>query len=134
MTGSSVVGQPYCDRGFCISVSDEEITAKSGLCVEIPCSFSTPYYFKPRHLVWFKCEYNRRCNDSDIIFHTNENNNKPLKSEFLGRVSLLDPDLNHQNCSIIISDVRESDSGSYQLRVNGHISGHIFFKLSASSD
>ncbi|XP_023820426.1 sialic acid-binding Ig-like lectin 5 isoform X2 [Oryzias latipes] len=118
--GSSVLGQPSCFNGFCISVSDEKITAESGLCVVIPCSFQTPYYFVPQHLVWFKCESDQRCSDSNIIFHTNKNTNKPLKSEFLGRVSLLDPDLN-QNCSIMISDMRESDSGFYQLRVNGYI-------------
>uniref|UniRef100_A0A3P9H2G9 Ig-like domain-containing protein n=1 Tax=Oryzias latipes TaxID=8090 RepID=A0A3P9H2G9_ORYLA len=120
---SSMLGQPSCFNGFCISVSDEEITAESGLCVVIPCSFQTPSYFNPQHLIWFKCESDKRCGDSDIIFHTNKNTNKPLKSEFLGRVSLLDPDLNHQNCSIIISDVRESDSGFYQFRVIGYYNG-----------
>uniref|UniRef100_A0A3B3H5V4 Ig-like domain-containing protein n=1 Tax=Oryzias latipes TaxID=8090 RepID=A0A3B3H5V4_ORYLA len=118
--GSSVVGQPDCVNGFCISVSDEKISAESGLCVVIPCSFPTPYNFNLQHLIWSKCESDQRCGDSNIIFHTNKNTNKPLKSEFLGRVSLLDPDLN-QNCSIMISDLRESDSGFYQLRVNGKI-------------
>uniref|UniRef100_H2MK79 Ig-like domain-containing protein n=1 Tax=Oryzias latipes TaxID=8090 RepID=H2MK79_ORYLA len=131
MTGSSVVGQPDCVNGFCISVSDEKISADSGLCVVIPCSFQTPYNFNLQHLVWFKCESDQRCGDSDMIFHTNKNTNKPLKSGFLGRVSLLDPDLN-QNCSIIISDLRESDSGFYQLRVNGKINersdGFTFLK------
>ncbi|RVE63060.1 hypothetical protein OJAV_G00163030 [Oryzias javanicus] len=118
--GASVLGQPYCYYGFCISVSEEEISAEPGLCVVIPCSFTTPYYFIPQHLLWFKCESSRRCGDSDIVFHTNENTKKSLKPEFMGRVSLLDPDVNNGNCSIRISDLRESDSGSYQLRVNGY--------------
>uniref|UniRef100_A0A3P9L759 Ig-like domain-containing protein n=1 Tax=Oryzias latipes TaxID=8090 RepID=A0A3P9L759_ORYLA len=118
--GSSVLGQPFCDGGYCISVSDEKITAESGLCVVIPCSFQTPHNFKPQHLVWFKCESDQKCSDSDMIFHTNKNTNKPLRSGFLGRVSLLDPEVKNKNCSIIISDLRESDSGFYQLRVNGY--------------
>uniref|UniRef100_A0A3P9MH25 Ig-like domain-containing protein n=1 Tax=Oryzias latipes TaxID=8090 RepID=A0A3P9MH25_ORYLA len=110
-----ILGQPDCVNGFCISVSDEKITAKSGLCVVIPCSFQTPYNFNLQHLVWFKCESDQRCGDSDMIFHTNKNTNKPLRSGFLGRVSLLDPEVKNKNCSILISDLRESDSGFYHI-------------------
>ncbi|XP_074508727.1 myelin-associated glycoprotein-like [Sebastes fasciatus] len=119
-TGSFLGGKQHCQKeSFCITLSEGEITAEAGLCVVIPCSFTTSYDFTPQHLVWYKCEPSKqRCGDSDIIFHSNKNNTK-VQSGFKGRVSLLEPDVSQRNCSIIINDVIESDSGSYQLRVNG---------------
>uniref|UniRef100_A0A3B5LHH9 Ig-like domain-containing protein n=1 Tax=Xiphophorus couchianus TaxID=32473 RepID=A0A3B5LHH9_9TELE len=84
------------------------ITAKAGLCVVIPCSFTTPDGFIPKR------------DDFDIIFHINR---YKVPSEFLGRVLLLDPDVSQGNCSIMINDLTTSDSGSYQLRVNGFYRG-----------
>uniref|UniRef100_A0A665UWD3 Ig-like domain-containing protein n=1 Tax=Echeneis naucrates TaxID=173247 RepID=A0A665UWD3_ECHNA len=73
--------------------------SEAGLCVVIPCSFTTNYWFKSRDLVWY----------------TN------IQSEFRGRVSLLEPDVRQKTCSFIINDLKESDSGSYQFRVNGEL-------------
>ena len=118
-------GETVCQYGFCITLNDAEITAEAGLCVVIPCSFSTGSGFTLQHMVWHKCEPSKqRCGDSDIIFHSK--NNRKVQSGFKGRVSLLEPDVSQKNCSIIINDLTESDSGSYQLRVNGQSDGFSF--------
>lgn len=109
----------YTQSGdYCISINDDTMTAEAGLCVVIPCSFRPDYYFTPTAIVWLKCDASRRkCVDSDIIFHSN-NKNK-VRPDFRGRVSLLEPDIRQRNCSIFINDLKESDSGTYQLRING---------------
>lgn len=107
--------QTRCLAGFCITLVPEK-TAETGLCVVIPCAFYIPDTFTPKNVVWFKC-HGQRCSESDIIFHS-KNTNK-VQSAFKDRVSLLEPDVDTKNCSIIINDLTELDSGSYQLRVNG---------------
>ncbi|XP_062277708.1 sialic acid-binding Ig-like lectin 5 [Scomber scombrus] len=118
-TGASVRQRQHCPNpGYCITLTEGEITAEAGLCVVIPCSFTTGIFI-PQHIVWYKCEpLKERCSDSDIIFHTYTNNRK-VQPGFIGRVSLLETDLSQKTCSIVINDITESDSGSYQLRVNG---------------
>ncbi|TDH11461.1 hypothetical protein EPR50_G00061110 [Perca flavescens] len=113
-TGASVWGTPFCDNRFCITLSEGEIRAEAGLCVVIPCSFTTSYYFTPQNIVWYKCEPSKQ--------KCSKNNNK-TQSGFKGPVSLLEPDVSRRNCSIIVNDLTESDSGSYQLRVNGYLNG-----------
>ncbi|KAM9353533.1 Schwann cell myelin protein-like [Symphorus nematophorus] len=114
---ASLEGTTDCQLGFCITLN-EEITAEAGLCVVIPCSFTLGSGFTPQTMVWHKCEPSKqRCDDTEKIFHTY---NRRVQSGFRGRVSPLEPDLGQWNCSIIINDLTESDSGSYQLRVNGY--------------
>ncbi|XP_059195208.1 sialic acid-binding Ig-like lectin 14 [Centropristis striata] len=121
-TGAPVLGRPDCQNGYCITLSEGAITAEAGLCVVIPCLFTTGYSFTTKNMVWYKCEPSKqRCADSDIILPQNKNNR--VQSGFKGQVSLLEPDVNQRTCSIIINDLTESDSGSYQFRVSGLIFG-----------
>nr|XP_040020829.1 sialic acid-binding Ig-like lectin 14 [Gasterosteus aculeatus aculeatus] len=115
-TGSPVWEEEPCKDGSCVTFSEGGIKAEAGLCVVIPCSFKTSN-FTPKQLVFYKCEASKQnCAKSDVIFHSNTNNNK-TQPRFVGRVSLLQPDLSLKNCSIIINDLTESDSGSYWLRL-----------------
>ncbi|XP_035764041.1 sialic acid-binding Ig-like lectin 10 [Neolamprologus brichardi] len=108
-----------CPGEYCITLS-ETVTAEAGLCVVIPCSFTTADEFTPKHIVWYKCKYTRCDYDDEIIFHSNKNNIR-VQYGFEGRVSLLEPDIRQNDCSIIINDLKESDSGSYRIRVNGEL-------------
>ncbi|XP_054477345.1 sialic acid-binding Ig-like lectin 10 [Anoplopoma fimbria] len=115
-TGASVGERTQCLEQFCITLTGGEITAEAGLCVVIPCSFNSTNGFTLQHMLFMKCEpYTKYCQESDMIFSTDENNQ--VQSGFMGRVSLLEPDMSQRNCSIIINDLTESDSGSYQLRI-----------------
>uniref|UniRef100_A0A3Q0QWQ6 B-cell receptor CD22 n=1 Tax=Amphilophus citrinellus TaxID=61819 RepID=A0A3Q0QWQ6_AMPCI len=122
LTGRTV-GRQNC-KDYCVTFSKQNLQAEAGLCVVIPCYFRTAAGFTPKHIVWFKCEASfERCVDADVIFHSNKNTGIKHQSGFKGRVSLLEPDVREKNCSIIINDLRESDSGSYQLRVTGKVNG-----------
>lgn len=117
LTGSSVTLRKRCISGFCVSLPEEDIKAEAGLCVTIPCSFNTPFSFTPQNMVWFKCDpFKSKCSESDIILH---NNQRKIQDAFKNRVTLFQPDVRLKNCSIIVNDLTESDSGYYQLRLNG---------------
>ncbi|XP_026225955.1 sialic acid-binding Ig-like lectin 14 [Anabas testudineus] len=118
----------YCQTGsYCINLIKGEITAETGLCVVLPCSFTTKADFSVKEFIWFKCNSatKEKCDKPEVaklIF--NSSNNENIEPEFKRRVSLLEPDVSKKNCSIIINHLRESDSGSYQLRVNGNRNGN----------
>ncbi|XP_053699589.1 sialic acid-binding Ig-like lectin 5 isoform X1 [Synchiropus splendidus] len=116
-------------RGYCVSLASGVITAESGLCVEIPCSFKTPQSFTPQHMLWFRCvrQGQDRCDrSSDPICSTDSSS--AIRKGFEGRVSLLESDVSQRNCSIIINDLSPSDSGWYQLRLTRKDKGYTYRK------
>lgn len=116
-TGPLLTMTKSCRKGFCLFFPEEEIKANAGLSFLLPCSFNRPYSFRPLNMIWFKCESSKsKCNESDIIFHLNKRN---VQNGFNGRMALFEPNMRLRNCSIIVNDLTESDSGSYQLWLNG---------------
>lgn len=109
-----VTSKTFTEHGHSVTLSDREIRAEAGLCVVIPCHLIATRSFMPQSVAWSKCQRSKsRCQDSDVIFNSADHS---LYAGFRGRLSLLDKFPN--NCSIIINDLTESDSGSYQLSVD----------------
>lgn len=119
LTGTSGELKPFCMDGYCIFIKDGAIRAEAGLCAIIPCSFSTASGFKTSSIVWSKCNMSERCGDSDVVIHAKSNKIQPG----VKRMSLLDPNLDLKNCSILINDLTASDAGSYELRISGLLNG-----------
>ncbi|XP_026041308.1 sialic acid-binding Ig-like lectin 10 isoform X3 [Astatotilapia calliptera] len=119
---ASAWGRQHCVSGYCVTLNEGEVTVEAGLCVVIPCSYRTGDGFTPKHIAWYKCEVSEpRCGNPIMIFHTN--NSIKVQSGFKARVSFLEPDLSQNNCSIFINKLKQSDSGSYHLRVIGELNG-----------
>ncbi|XP_049902725.1 sialic acid-binding Ig-like lectin 5 [Epinephelus moara] len=116
--------QTTCSQnGPCIMLSDAELTAEAGLCVVIPCHFTTDPDIPLELRVWHKCDPSKQnCSDSDIVLHLNDSSPNAHTGSRV-RASLLEPDLSQKNCSIIINDLSESLSGSYHFRLNGILNG-----------
>lgn len=111
---STVTSKRFPEHGHSVTLSDREIRAEAGLCVVIPCYLNSSPGFMLQSVAWSKCQRSKsRCQDSDVIFNSADHS---LYAGFRGRLSLLDKFPN--NCSIIINDLTESDSGSYQLSVD----------------
>ncbi|KAM8826629.1 sialic acid-binding Ig-like lectin 14 isoform 2-T2 [Synchiropus picturatus] len=114
-------------EGYCVTLDDGVITAKSGLCVEIPCSFKTPQSFTPQHMLWFRCvrQGQDRCDHSPDLICSSDSSSA-IREGFEGRVSLLESDVSQRSCSIIINDLSPSDSGWYQLRVTSKDNAYTY--------
>ncbi|KAL3980359.1 hypothetical protein ACER0C_016432 [Sarotherodon galilaeus] len=104
-------GTPECPKSnSSITLSERNVSAQAGLCVVLACSFTTDNG-DVENITWYKHDGNV----NKTIFDSS--NNTKADSEFQGRVSLLEPNQKNKNCSIIINDLTESDSGSYQVVV-----------------
>ncbi|XP_056613321.1 myelin-associated glycoprotein-like isoform X1 [Triplophysa dalaica] len=85
----------------------KSIVGLSGSCVVIPCKFNYPSDGRKHRDftgIWFK--------DKDIIYHKETSK---VISTFKGRTSI--GDLRHNNCTLKISSLQHSDSGSYKFRI-----------------
>lgn len=109
LTGLSSRVSRFCQRDPCFTL-DEEVSAEAGLCAVIPCSSSLPFRFGMK---WFKCKLTEECDDPVEIF----SRNGQFQDVPNARVSPLNNAAYPGDCSIIINDLTESDSGVYRLTV-----------------
>ncbi|XP_008429458.1 sialic acid-binding Ig-like lectin 14 isoform X2 [Poecilia reticulata] len=118
--------ETFClHEGYCVTFNEGEIRAEVGLCAVIPCAFTA--LFVPKYIIWYKCEpLGAKCDNSDPVFHSG-------KSESNGRMSLLNLNMTQKNCSMMINDLKKSDSGWYQLRVEGKETGEAYTYLAKAN-
>ncbi|XP_072325042.1 myeloid cell surface antigen CD33-like isoform X2 [Scyliorhinus torazame] len=90
----------------------EEVTAEKGSCVQIACNYSYPLNLTNRTRVgiWY---YNKS-GTVTTAFHSKDQN--AISTQFLHRTRL-SGDLNDDNCSLIINNVRQQDAGRYHFRI-----------------
>ncbi|XP_038670868.1 sialic acid-binding Ig-like lectin 12 isoform X1 [Scyliorhinus canicula] len=90
----------------------EEVTAEKGSCVQIPCNYSYPMYLanRPRVGIW----HYDKSGTVTTAFHSKDHN--IISPQFQHRTRL-SGDLNDDNCSLIINNVRWQDVGRYYFRI-----------------
>ncbi|XP_038670873.1 sialic acid-binding Ig-like lectin 8 isoform X3 [Scyliorhinus canicula] len=88
----------------------EKLTAEKGSCVQIPCNYSYPMHLasRPRVGIWY---YD---NSGTTAFHSKDQN--IISTQFQHRTRL-SGDLEDDNCSLIINNVRQQDAGRYYFRI-----------------
>ncbi|XP_021567317.1 sialic acid-binding Ig-like lectin 13 [Carlito syrichta] len=102
--------EPHRD-GYTLNVQGL-VAVQEGLCVSVPCSFSSPHHFWihyiPSYGYWFR---ERTDVYQDAPVATN-NPAREVQEETQGRFHFLG-DLQTNNCSLSIRDARRSDQGTY---------------------
>lgn len=96
------------------------MTAVPGLCALISCTFTYPDNAKPiMNNLWNACNETDQCMKEIFNFTKvkgNKNDKKVLESR---RIKMLESDLNTNNCSIIIKEIKAGDKKEYMFRVEG---------------
>ncbi|KAF4104373.1 hypothetical protein G5714_015360 [Onychostoma macrolepis] len=113
-----------------ITFDPPEVTAVSGVCALISCTFTYPNTAEPINYVkWFACK-NGQCKDE--IFKakasTNTENKLGENESKKGQIEMLEPDLTKNNCSIIMKDIKAEDQMEYSFRVEGSHSQRNTYK------
>ncbi|XP_038668956.1 sialic acid-binding Ig-like lectin 13 [Scyliorhinus canicula] len=90
-----------------------EVTAQEGLCVQIPCHYSYPSHLANQSQVgvWFN---NERGATSTTVFHSKDDNHVVPRFRHRTRLS---GNLKDGDCSLIITNVTQEDSGPYYFRI-----------------
>lgn len=95
------------DKTFTPTLKPTNLTAAAGQCVVLECSFEN----NVTSFAWCKNGQSGECNLA--IF--NSSNNSTVDSKFLGRVTMLEPDLKKKKCSIIITNLTTTGTGVYKV-------------------
>ncbi|XP_033985989.1 sialoadhesin-like [Trematomus bernacchii] len=91
--------------GWGVTYTSTEICAVKGSTVEIGCSYTPPSrsYFSSRKQIWFT-----KMNNGEFVDLRSD-------SDYAGRVQY---SYNYNDCTLRISDLRESDSAEYKFRID----------------
>ncbi|XP_067831353.1 sialic acid-binding Ig-like lectin 5 isoform X2 [Heptranchias perlo] len=91
------------------------VSAESGSCAEIPCTFDYPVYGRNPRGMWLKGGSDLRTRGVSIVYDPrgpgNIHFNYRERAEFCG-------DFAKKRCSLRIKDIRKSDEGEYYFRLN----------------
>ncbi|XP_078251517.1 sialic acid-binding Ig-like lectin 13 [Rhinoraja longicauda] len=90
------------------------VTVQNGLCARIPCHYTYPptHRNKDRMGIWYNSE--RPSKDASVAFHSG--NPRLELSKFRHRTRL-SGDLRDNDCSLVIDNVTQDDTGPYVFRV-----------------
>ncbi|XP_053560304.1 sialoadhesin [Bombina bombina] len=102
-----------CIKGGCsdwVVENPDGLLSVSGSCLLIPCSFNYPSDMQPNNgivMIWYK----NFDSEKTLVYHPNEE----IDAAFKGRVEMLG-DSTQKNCTLLIKNVNEQDSGNYRFR------------------
>ncbi|XP_059389709.1 myeloid cell surface antigen CD33-like [Carassius carassius] len=97
-----------------ITFHPPEVTAVTGLCVLISCTFTYPGEAKPSNVLWNACNKKGNCSE---IFNLRKLTDENVKENKSRRIEMLEHDLTKNNCSIIMKNITAIDKKHYMLRL-----------------